>query len=447
MTATPNAPRGGGTWLERTLSRRIRIGRLTVLGPGTRERAFGTVPSDAPHLDVVVRLRDRRTAWKIAFRPDLYVGETYMDGALTIEQGRLEDLLEIGLRNTGGPPQRNLLARGLRALLHRLHQANSGERARRNVVAHYDLSDVLYFNFLDSDRQYSCAYFPTPDLTLEQAQEAKKVHLATKLLLQPGQRVLDIGCGWGGLALTLARTGQGQVTGITLSAEQLAVARRRAEAAELDHRVSFALEDYRALKGQFDRIVSVGMFEHVGTPYYQAFFNKIAGLLTGDGVAVIHSIGRMDGPGVTSAWIRKYIFPGGYVPALSEVLPAVERAGLWVTDIEILRLHYAETLRHWRARFTANLGPIRAKYGERFCRMWLFYLAASEMSFRHDGLMVFQLQLARSVDAVPLTRDYITARESESSRKCGGIRPPLERVGAKPRTWSEGTPPDRLIAP
>ena len=399
------------TFLERLLARQIRIGRLTVLGPGPREHSFGTVPPDAPHLDVVVRLRDRRTAWKIAFRPGLYVGEAYMDGALTIEQGRLEDLLEIGLRNTGGPSRRNLLRRGLRRLLHRVHQANSGARARRNVAAHYDLSDLLYVNFLDADRQYSCAYFATPDLTLEQAQEAKKAHLAAKLLLRAGQRVLDIGCGWGGLALTLARAGQGQVTGITLSAEQLAVARRRAEAEELDHRVGFALADYRSLTGRFDRIVSVGMFEHVGTPYYQTFFYKIAGLLTEDGVAVIHSIGRMDGPGVTSAWIRKYIFPGGYVPALSEVLPAVERAGLWVTDIEILRLHYAETLRHWRARFTANLDAIREKYGERFCRMWMFYLAASEMSFRHDGLMVFQLQLARSVDAVPLTRDYIDVRE------------------------------------
>jgi len=400
------------TLLERLLARLIRVGRLTVIGPGSRHRVFGTVPPDAPHLDVTVRLKDRLTALKIAFRPDLYVGEAYMDGALTIEQGRLEDLLEIGLRNTtGSPPRRNLIARGLRAFLHRLQQANSGNRARRNVEAHYDLSDVLYFNFLDEDRQYSCAYFSTPDMTLEQAQEAKKAHLAAKLLLGPGQRVLDIGCGWGGLALTLARIGQGQVTGITLSAEQLAVARRRAETAKLDHRVSFGLQDYRALTGKFDRIVSVGMFEHVGTPYYQAFFNKIADLLTEDGVAVIHSIGRMDGPGVTNAWIRKYIFPGGYVPALSEVLPAVERAGLWITDIEILRLHYAETLRHWRARFTANLDVIREKYGERFCRMWQFYLTASEASFRHDGLMVFQLQLARSVDAVPLTRDYIKFRE------------------------------------
>jgi len=423
MTATPDAPRRGGTWLERTLSRRIRIGRLTVLGPGPRRRVFGTVPPDAPHLDVAVRLRNRRTAWKIAFWPDLYVGQAYMDAALTIEQGRLEDLLEIGLRNSADPSRRNLLARGLRAVLHRLHQANSGDRARRNVVAHYDLSDVLYFNFLDADRQYSCAYFATPDLTLEQAQEAKKAHIAAKLLLRQGQRVLDIGCGWGGLALTLARAGQGQVTGITLSAEQLAVARRRAEAAELDHRISFALEDYRVLTGKFDRIVSVGMFEHVGTPYYQAFFDKIAGLLTEDGVAVIHAIGRMDGPGVTSAWVRKYIFPGGYVPALSEVLPAVERAGLWVTDIEILRLHYAETLRHWRARFTANLDAIRETYGERFCRMWLFYLVASEMSFRYDGLMVFQLQLARSVDAVPLTRDYIGIRETAAEARQAVVAP------------------------
>jgi cyclopropane-fatty-acyl-phospholipid synthase len=333
-----------------------------------------------------------------------------MDGLLTIEHGRLEDLLEIGLRNSP-PPRRGILARCCRALLHRLQQVNSGESARRNVVAHYDLSDVVYFNFLDEDKQYSCAYFAEPEMTLEQAQEAKKQLIAAKLLLQPGQKVLDIGCGWGGLALTLARVGHGQVTGVTLSAEQLAVARRRAEFEELDHRTNFVLQDYRQLRGTYDRIVSVGMFEHVGTPYHQAFFNQIAGLLARDGVALIHSIGRMDGPGVTSAWIRKYIFPGGYVPALSEVLPAIERAGLWVTDVEILRLHYAETLRHWRIRFVDNMNSIRAKYGERFCRMWLLYLTASEMSFRHGGLMVFQIQLARSVEAVPLTRDYITAHE------------------------------------
>lgn len=400
------------TLLERLLARRIRIGRLTVLGLGREYWQFGAIPLDAPHLDVVVRLKDRRTAWKIALWPDMHVGQAYMDGTLTIEQGRLEDFLELCLRNAAASPRQGLFRRLGRRLLHRLHQANSGERARRNVVAHYDLSDVLYLNFLDEDRQYSCAYFAIPEMSLEEAQQAKKAHIAAKLLLRPGQRVLDIGCGWGGLALTLARMVPGQITGITPSAEQLAAARRRAEAEALDHRVSFALQDYRELKGQFDRIVSVGMFEHVGTPNYHAFFNRIAGLLTPDGVAVIHSIGRMDGPDVTSAWIRKYIFSGGYVPALSEVLPAVERAGLWVTDIEILRLHYAETLRHWRERFVQRIAAIRAVYGERFCRMWLFYLAASEMSFRHGGLMVFQLQLARSIDAVPLTRDYIAEQES-----------------------------------
>ena len=409
MTTTGDRPRRKVSWLHRRLARQIKIGRITVLGPGAGCASFGAPPADALELHVTVRLHHWWTACKIALWPDLCVGEAYMDGHLTIEQGRLEDLLEIGLRNSPAP-RRGILARWCRALLHRLQQANSGEAARRNVVAHYDLSDVLYFNFLDEDRQYSCAYFANPAMTLEQAQEAKKRLIAAKLLLQPGQKVLDIGCGWGGLALTLARIGHGQVTGITLSAEQLAVARRRAESEELDHRASFVLQDYRQLRGTYDRIVSVGMFEHVGTPYYQAFFNQIASLLARDGVALIHSIGRMDGPGVTSAWIRKYIFPGGYVPALSEVLPAIERAGLWVTDIEVLRLHYAETLRHWRTRFLENMNSVRAKYGERFCRMWLFYLTASEMSFRHGGLMVFQIQLAKSIEAVPLTRDYITAR-------------------------------------
>jgi cyclopropane-fatty-acyl-phospholipid synthase len=409
-------------WLFRRLARRVRIGRVTVLGPGNRRASFGAPPADNPALAVTVRLRDWRTAVRIALWPDFHVGESYMDGSLTIEQGRLEDLLEIGLRNFP-PPGRGLLAGLWRRLLHRIQQANATARARRNVVAHYDLSEILYASFLDADRQYSCAYFPDPAMSLEEAQEAKKRHIAAKLLLRPGQRVLDIGCGWGGLALTLARLGKGQVTGITLSDEQLAVARRRAEEAGLDHRVGFALQDYRQLDGRFDRIVSVGMFEHVGTPNYQAFFDRIAGLLTEDGVALIHSIGRMDGPGVTGAWIRKYIFPGGYVPALSEVLPAIERAGLWVTDLEVLRLHYAETLLHWRQRFTANIDTIRARYDERFCRMWLFYLTASEMSFRYGGLMVFQVQLAKAVDAVPLTRDYIAAREAES------VAAPAEREG------------------
>jgi cyclopropane-fatty-acyl-phospholipid synthase len=293
-------------------------------------------------------------------------------------------------------------------LLRRLHQYNPAHRARANVAHHYDLSDTLYGLFLDADRQYSCAYFTHEHDDLDQAQRDKKRHLAAKLLLEPGVRVLDIGSGWGGLGMYLAEAGAAEVVGITLSEEQLKVSRERAARAGLDDRVRFELCDYRALDGKFDRIVSVGMFEHVGLRHYPEFFAAVRDLLCEDGVAVLHSIGRADGPGATNPWLRKYIFPGGYSPALSEVLPVVERLGLWVTDIEILRLHYAETLRLWRRRFLANRARIAELYDERFCRMWEFYLVGSELAFRRMGHMVFQLQLAKRQDAVPLTRDYIT---------------------------------------
>jgi len=392
--------------LVRALRHMIRVGSLTVVDADGRTHQFG----DGAGPQAVVRLRDRSLHRRLVFDPYLAVGESYMDGTLTIEEGSLGDFIEVLAINEQAA-RGQLVFRlnewvGLK--LRRLQQRNPVGRARRNVAHHYDLSDTLYDLFLDRDRQYSCGYFLSDDDTLEAAQENKKRHIAGKLLLAPGQKVLDIGSGWGGLALYLARVADVDVTGLTLSVEQQRVASERAEKAGLAHRVKFHLRDYREDAGRYDRIVSVGMFEHVGAGHFREFFAKVRDLLTDDGVCLLHSIGRMEQPGSTSPWLRKYIFPGGYTPALSETLAAVEREQLYVTDIEILRLHYARTLQHWHERFQANRDRIRAIYDERFCRMWEFYLKGCEVAFRHWNQMVFQMQLARRQDAVPLTRDYVT---------------------------------------
>lgn len=363
-----------------------------------------------------MRLRDRRTIHRLILNPSLGTGEAYMAGDLSVENGGIYDLLDVLLLNAENNPAGHPIMRlrqSLADISRRLFQHNPAGRAQRNVAHHYDLNGRLYSLFLDRDRQYSCGYFPRGDETLEEAQAAKKRHIAAKLCLdRPGLRVLDIGCGWGGMALTLARDFGAQVTGITLSREQLGEARARAAAEGLEDRVRFEMLDYRSIEETFDRVVSVGMFEHVGIGHYQTFFDRVGRCLKPDGVALIHAIGRSDGPGSTNAWIRKYIFPGGYSPALSEVLPPVERSGLVATDIEILRLHYAETLRHWRRRFAANRDAIAALYDDRFCRMFEFYLAGSELTFRRSGHMVWQLQLAHDQASVPLTRDYIVTAEA-----------------------------------
>jgi cyclopropane-fatty-acyl-phospholipid synthase len=398
--------------LARVFERLLTIGRLCVIDAQGRSHVF----AGAPGPSVRVRLHDRAIAWQLLLRPRLYLPEAFVDGRLTIEEGTLYELVDLLIANLEALP-RGLLSSvldGSVVWLRRLHQINLAGRARRNVEHHYDLSDQLYELFLDRDRQYSCAYFRTPDVDIDTAQLDKKRHIAAKLLLRPGQRVLDIGSGWGGLALFLAGECGVDVTGLTLSVEQHAVATRRAAAAGLSDRVRFHLRDYRAEDGRYDRIVSVGMFEHVGVNHYRTFFSKLHQLLDTDGVALLHAIGRMDGPGSTNPWIRKYIFPGGYAPALSEVVPVVEQLRLWITDIEILRLHYAETLRAWRRRFEANRDRVRAIYDERFCRMWEMYLVGSEMGFRRQGMMVFQMQLAKSVAAVPLTRDYMVDWERQS---------------------------------
>ncbi len=394
--------------LNSALEKFVVTGTLGIIDADDRFYRFGpSEPGQYP--DVIVVLRDRGLYWKLALYPQLYLGEAYMDGTLEVTRGTIWGLLDLCGRNLARARKgrSGSLRRAAARLVQYATQLNSRARARKNVAHHYDLANELYAAFLDPDLQYSCAYFADPDFTLEQAQAAKKRHIAAKLLLERNQKILDIGSGWGGLAIELARDHDVRVDGLTLSGEQLEVAKTRAHASGLSERVRFFAKDYREMTGEFDRIVSVGMFEHVGVPYYHAFFAKVGELLTPGGVALLHTIGATDGPGLGNPWIRKYIFPGGYIPALSEILPAIEKAGLIVTDIEVLRLHYAQTLRHWRERFHARWENLRRYYDDRFHRMWEFYLAASEMSFRHGGLVVFQIQLAKEQMAVPLSRDYM----------------------------------------
>ena len=413
--------------LHAALTRFIRTGNLRVSVGDGKPLEFG----DGGGSPVAMRFASSRSLSRIFLNPELRLGEAYMSGDFVLDSGSIADLLAI-LMSQGPHGSVPYFARPqamLRYGRRRIDQFNYRGRARQNVAHHYDLDGRLYSLFLDADRQYSCAYFETPDQTLDDAQLAKKRHLAAKLKIEDGQRVLDIGCGWGGLALYLAEHCGAKMTGVTLSDEQLKLARGRAAERQLSEAVEFRLQDYRDLDECFDRIVSVGMFEHVGVSHYRVFFNQCARLLSDDGVMVLHSIGRSEGPSYTNPWIDKYIFPGGYIPALSEVLPAIERAGLIVADIEILRLHYAETLKAWRLRFMARAEEARRLYDERFVRMWEFYLAASEMAFRHQGMMVFQIQLAKRVDAVPLTRGYIERAEEQLRERERRSPPPLRMAG------------------
>jgi cyclopropane-fatty-acyl-phospholipid synthase len=407
------------------MRRKLRIGNLTVHFEDGSTETYG----DGTGRPVVARITDKAAA-SITLFPGLHLGEAYMDGGLAIEQGELWDLIDIIGRNLQGKRlgAQGPVAEALRSVRIRLQQWNDRNAAQRNVAHHYDLSHELYRRFLDADMQYSCAYFARPDMTLEEAQAAKKAHIAAKLRLSPGQTVLDIGCGWGGLGLELAGKHGVKVLGVTLSKEQLAIAQQRARDAGLEHLAEFRLVDYRDVEGPFDRIVSVGMFEHVGVPNYRTYFETVRRLLKPDGVAVVHSIGRHLGPGLTQAWIQKYIFPGGYIPALSEVVPYVEKSDLWITDVEILRLHYAHTLRHWRERFMAARDDMAKLYDERFCRMWEFYLGFSELAFRYMGHMVFQMQLARRVDALPITRDYMYEIEHAPAQETARA---MERVAGE----------------
>jgi cyclopropane-fatty-acyl-phospholipid synthase len=396
--------------LATAFKRAVQRGTLEMITAGGRSFTFGD--GREPH--VSIRFTDPAAQTELCLNPELKLGELFMDARLIVEKGTILDLLQLLLQDTHGELD-ELPLHGLRMVRKWImrRRENDAVRSRKNVAHHYDLDGRLYALFLDSDRQYSCAYFDNPDASLEEAQLAKKRHIAAKLLVDQGHSVLDIGSGWGGMGLYLAQVaGAGSVKGVTLSEEQLEVSRKRAASACLADRVRFDLEDYRATTGTFDRIVSVGMFEHVGLASYDAYFQTCRNLLKEDGVMLLHSIGRSGTPYPTNPWITRYIFPGGHLPTLSEMMPAIERAGLIVTDVEILRLHYAYTLQAWRERFMAHREEIRRLYDERFCRMWECYLAMSESAFRWQDAVIFQLQLAVRNDVVPLTRGYIAEREA-----------------------------------
>jgi cyclopropane-fatty-acyl-phospholipid synthase len=413
--------------LRRALTPVVKTGRLAfAFADGSAfELGDGTGPL------VKVRFVDGRAPWALLLDPDLQTGELFTDGRLVLDQGSVYDFLELVLRHGDEVEARgsaDLLDR-VRDIARRLLSRNDPTRSRRNVAHHYDLDDRMYALFLDPEWQYSCAYFERPGQSLADAQVAKMRHIAAKLALSGGERVLDIGCGWGGLACYLASAGgAGQVLGVTLSEEQIRGAKARAEARGLAGQVAFDLLDYRAVEGQFDRIVSVGMFEHVGLAHYRAFFETCHARLAPDGVMLLHTIGVSDAPSLTNPWITKHIFPGGHLPALSEILPAVQRAGLMVTDVEVLRLHYAETLRAWRAAFLACRGEASALLGDRFCRMWEYYLSMAETAFRWERVVVFQLQLCRRVDTLPITRDYLADAERRMTPS-----PPVEAIAATSR--------------
>ncbi|MBK8271736.1 MAG: class I SAM-dependent methyltransferase [Sphingomonadales bacterium] len=398
--------------LHAVFRRLIKKGVVTLIEADGSRHVFGT--PDASFPEIVVRFNDRRVAFDIVRGPRLGFAEGFMDGRISFEQGDIMDF--VGLIRANNPWEKGLdierkgpIRRAFKRAARRWNQINFRRQSKRNVAHHYDLSGKLYDLFLDRDRQYSCAYFTDPAISLEQAQEDKKAHIAAKLALSPGLKVLDIGCGWGGMALYLHKHYGVDVLGITLSEEQLEVARKRAAEAGVADNVRFELRDYRDLSGSFDRIVSVGMFEHVGVPNYREFFRKCHNLLTADGVMLLHTIGRMGGPGSTDAFTRKYIFPGGYIPALSEILEGSEPNKMIATDVEVLRLHYAFTLQEWYRRTVAAREQIEALYDARFFRMWTLYLAGAATVFQHGGMVNFQIQYARSRHALPITRDYMIA--------------------------------------
>ncbi len=409
--------------LDRLLAKRIQRGTLTIYR-GNDVSVLGQPAPGWPdvHLHILSKQAERR----ILANPKLGLGETFMDGSIRVQNDDIMGLVALvrgnnRWENGGKLKPETLLQKASKAIMRPIQQMNSRTNSRSNVAHHYDLSNDFYRQWLDDDMQYSCAYWPGGVATLEQAQMAKKAHIAAKLALQPGQRVLDIGCGWGGTALYLNRVADVEVLGITLSTEQLALARQRAEAAGVADRVKFELIDYRDLAareaGGFDRIVSIGMFEHVGAPQFDTFFRAASNLMTRSGVMLLHTIGRMGKPGSTDAFTRIYIFPGGYIPALSETLASSEKMKLIASDVENLRLHYAKTLRQWDMRVRAVRDKIITQYDERFYRMWIFYLAGATAAFESGGMCNFQIQYIKDRHNVPITRDYMAAAEKAYLKK------------------------------
>jgi cyclopropane-fatty-acyl-phospholipid synthase len=408
------------TLLDRLLRGRIRYGLLTIVSPDGSMAQYGTGTDGWP--DVTLRLNNARAPRRIFFNPRLGMGEAYMDGDVSVDGDDIMGLVELIRRNSPWEKGGEIGdAKPLRRLFNQLarpfRQFNNLAASRSNVAHHYDLSNDFYRLWLDDDMQYSCAYWTEANDTLERAQLTKKAHIAAKLLLHPGQKILDIGCGWGGMALYLNKVADVEVLGITLSTEQLKLARERARAAGVCDKIRFELLDYRVLAkrapGTFDRIVSVGMFEHVGVPQFDTFFRACANLLKDDGVMLLHTIGRLGKPGSTDAFTRKYIFPGGYIPALSETLAASEKVKLIASDVETLRLHYAMTLREWYQRVQSNREAVIAQYDARFYRMWIFYLAGATAAFESGGMGNYQIQFTRSRRAIPITRDYMLETERE----------------------------------
>ena len=420
--------------LDKMLRKLIKKGELTLIDHDGKEYRYGAPdPAFAP---IVVRLTDKGAAWHIAKDPRVGAGEAYMDGRLVVEKGDIRDLALLARYNApfergGALKPKSPLRRAVNRAVGRIDQINWKRRSRRNAEHTYNLTRELYEAFLDEDRQYTCAYYRDIDNSLEQAQLDKKAHIAAKLNLKPGMRVLDIGCGWGGLALYLHRHFDVDVLGVALAPDQIAVANERAAAAGVSDRVKFELKDYRDVEGPFDRITNIGLIEHLGTPHYPGFFRKIRELLAPDGVMLSHCCGRMGGPSVTDKWTWKYIFPGGYIPALSELISESERHKLIVSDVETLRYHYAHTLEEWYRRTNAARAEITALYDERFFRMWQFYLAGAEAAFRHGGLVNYQIQYIKRRDAVPITRDYLFETEERLRAADAGMYGDADRVAAE----------------